>query len=75
MNKKWKMPQWMKAYAPLFVNTGIGATVENIEQMMNSNTNPIVNLPVSTLEACVKSQVAFLHQLQSAGALSGKIHS
>jgi hypothetical protein len=39
MNKKWKMPQWMKAYAPLFVNTGIGATVENIEQMMNSNTN------------------------------------
>ncbi len=60
MSKKWKMPEWMKPYAPLIVNTGIGPTVENIEQMMNDSTDPCVNLPRSTLEACVKSQVALL---------------
>lgn len=64
------MPDWMKPYAGLIVNTGIEPTVPNIEEMMNGNTDPRVNLPRSTLEACVKSQVAFLGILHARAMLA-----
>lgn len=63
--KKWKMPKWMKRYAPFICNTGGG----NIEDMMNGHADPVINLPLSTLQACVKSQVHFLQQLREAGLL------
>lgn len=54
--KKWTMPKWMELYRNCIVNTGGNA----IEDMVNGDANPQVNLPLSTLQACVKSQVALL---------------
>jgi hypothetical protein len=61
--RRWRMPDWMKPYAPLFINTGREPTVEAIEEMYNGRADPLINLPLSTLEACVKSQVGFLMKL------------
>lgn len=55
------MPAWMEPYRALIVNTG----GNKIEDMMNGNADPRVNLPLSTLQACVKSQVIFLEQLRT----------
>jgi len=63
--KKWKMPTWMEPYRNLIVNTG----GNSVEDMMNGNADPRVNLPLSTLQACVKSQVLLLAKLREAGAL------
>jgi hypothetical protein len=57
--KAWAMPAWMKPYAPLIVNTG----GNDITQMMNGHADPLINLPLSTLQACVKSQVDLLERL------------
>jgi len=71
--KRWTMPDWMRPYAPLFINTGREPTVAAIEEMNNGNTDPRINLPLSTLEACVKTQVGFLTRLKNRGALSGTL--
>jgi hypothetical protein len=62
---KWTMPKWMEAYREFICNTG-GNTVE---RLMNGTTNPIVNLPLSTLECAVKSQVILLEILHKNGKL------
>lgn len=67
---KWTMPHWMMTYAPLFVNTGCEPTVDNIERMVNSHTDPVINLPVSTLEACVKTQVHLLTRMKDRGLIA-----
>jgi len=63
--KKWTMPKWMEPFRKHIRNTG-GNTVE---QLMNGNDSPDVNLPLSTLQACVKSQVSLLVQLHNSGWL------
>jgi hypothetical protein len=63
--KAWIMPDWMEPYRQAFCNTG-GNTVECL---VNGDTDPVINLPVSTLEACVKSQVLFLEALKRQGRL------
>lgn len=63
--EKWKMPTWMKAFISYIVNTG----GNDIEDMVNSNTDPFINLPRSTLEACVKSQVRLLEALHDDGEI------
>ena len=60
MKKKWAMPKWMEGYCGLIVNTG----GNSIEDMMNGDADPRINLPLSTLQACVKSQVMLLHRLR-----------
>lgn len=62
---KWKMPSWMERYRSLIVNTG----GNSIEEMMNGNADPRVNLPLSTLQACVKSQVSLLENMRRSGIL------
>lgn len=61
VTKKWKMPKWMEPYREQIVNTS-GNTVED---MVNGNASPIINLPLSTLQACVKSQVLLLGNLHT----------
>lgn len=61
----WVMPGWMESYRALIVNTG----GNSIEDMMNGNESPLINLPLSTLQACVKSQVALLEGLRRIGVL------
>lgn len=61
--RKWKMPKWMVLYASDVTNTGREPTVANIEWMYNDDADPRINLPLSTLEACVKSQVSLLYRL------------
>jgi hypothetical protein len=56
----------MEPYRALIVNTG-GNT---IEEMMNGNADPRINLPLSTLQACVKSQVALLTILHDRAAIA-----
>lgn len=66
MMKKWKMPKWMKGYESMIVNTG----GNDVEEMVNGNADPFINLPLSTLQACVKSQVSLLTRLHDAGLLA-----
>ena len=63
--KRWKMPRWMEPYRDLLVNTGGNP----VEDMMNGNASPLVNLPLSTLQAAVKSQVGLLYQLHESELL------
>jgi hypothetical protein len=63
--RKWKMPKWMEKYRSLIQNTG----GNDIESMQNGNANPQINLPLSTLQACVKSQVSLLYVLKEKGLL------
>lgn len=67
--RKWKMPDWMKPYARLIGNTGHDPTIENIEKIFNGYTDPTINLPLSLLQACVKSQVELLVELYIAKEL------
>lgn len=55
----------MKPYRELIVNTG----GNSVEEMMNGNASPLVNLPLSTLQACVKSQIALLNRLHDRESL------
>lgn len=61
--QKWTMPTWMHPYAEYFTNTGCEPTIENIEELVNGNDDPAINLPMSTIQFGVKSQVAFLTRL------------
>ena len=59
--RKQKLPKWMKPYLPFIVNTG----GNNVEEMYNGHADPRVNLPLSTLQACVKSQILLLYVLKN----------
>lgn len=63
--RKWTMPKWMEPYRDAIRNTGGNA----VEEMMNGNADPRINLPLSTLQACVKSQVGLLEVLRERGLL------
>jgi hypothetical protein len=65
---KWKMPKWMEPYRGSICNTG----GNSIEDMMNGKADPFANLPLSTLQACVKSQVSLLYTLHKQGTLRAK---
>lgn len=60
MSNKWTMPEWMEPFRESICNTG----GNSVEDMMNGHANPRVNLPLSTLQACVKSQVLLLENLR-----------
>ena len=62
----WVMPEWMEPYREYIRNTGGNV----IEDMVNGNADPIINLPLSTLQACVKSQVSMLEGLFVNGKLN-----
>lgn len=61
----WTMPDWMEPYRESIINTG----GNSVEDMMNGNADPFINLPLSTLQACVKSQVGMLGLLHKRGVL------
>jgi hypothetical protein len=63
--KKWIMPDWMERFRSCIVNTG----GNSVEDLMNGHDDPVVNLPLSTLQACVKSQVAMLEKMRRSGML------
>ena len=65
------MPAWMKPYARHVTNTGTNEPdrVAVVERMYNDTADPRINLPLSTLQACVKSQVGLLYVLHEAGLL------
>lgn len=68
---RWRMPHWMKPLAPLVTNTGTNEAdrVKVIEEMYNGRADPVINLPLSTLQACVKSQVGLLYNMHRVGLL------
>ena len=68
-NEVWKMPDWMKPLAPMFANTGREANVEAIEELFNGTTDPLINLPLSTIEFGIKSQVTLLYILYKSSKL------
>lgn len=61
----WVMPDWMEPYRAFICNTGGNP----VEEMVNGNANTFSNLPLSTLQACVKSQVVLLSSLHAAGLI------
>lgn len=63
--ENWIMPYWMEKYRLFIVNTG----GNRVEDMMNGHADPFSNLPLSTLQACVKSQIILLNNLHDAGLL------
>ena len=65
--RKWKMPKWIEPFRATILNTG----GNSIEDLMNDDASPLVNLPLSTLQACVKSQVGLLQFLAYDGKLIG----
>ncbi len=64
--KKWKMPEWMETYRGC-VYTG-GNTVEDI---LNGDVDesPWDDVPLSMLQACVRSQISLLIHLHNRGLL------
>jgi hypothetical protein len=64
-NKKWVMPDWMKPYREMFCNTG----GNSVEDLINGNADPIVNLPLSTIQFGAKSQLGMILRLHEAGKL------
>ncbi len=63
--EQWKMPKWMERYRHFICNTG----GNDVVAMVNGNADPFINLPLSTLQACVKSQVILLNTLHQKGML------
>ena len=60
-----KLPLWIRPYLAHIWNTG----GNDIEDLWNGDADPFINLPLSTLQACVKSQIMLLHRLHDAGLL------
>lgn len=58
----WTMPEWMKRYASLIVNTG-GNNIEDLVNDDGTNSNVFNNAPRALICAAVKSQVALLELL------------
>lgn len=65
--RPWLIPDWMRPYVQYIVNTG----GNDVEDMINGHADPLINLPLSTLQACVKSQVMLLEQLHHDKKLAG----
>ncbi len=63
----WVMPAWMEPYRDLIINTG----GNSVDELMNDDSSPLINLPRSTLAACVKSQVGLLGILHDRDLLAG----
>jgi hypothetical protein len=61
MEKLWTMPDWMESLRKFIGNTG----GNSVEAMVNGDATPFSNLPLSTLQACVKSQVNLLERLHN----------
>lgn len=66
--KKWKMPEWMEQYRPLFHNTG-GNSVEDLYNDDGRNSNAFNNPIRGMLCGGVKSQVALLNDLHNLGKI------
>lgn len=66
----WKMPMWMWDFVGEFANTGREPTIAAIEELYNGNADPLINLPLSTIQFGVKSQVALLYGLRRRGFIS-----
>ena len=66
---EWSMPPWMEKYRDCFNNTG----GNSIEDLMNREVNPQVNLPVWVLKVAVESQVNFLLKLHKDGLLAATV--
>lgn len=64
--RNWTMPKWMEPYRDLIGNTG----GNSIEEMMNDDSSPAINLPRAVLAVAVKSQVGLLHTLRERGMLA-----
>jgi len=60
-----ELPLWMRPYLVYICNTG----GNDIEDMWNGDADPVINLPLSTLQAAVKSQIILLQRLYDAGLL------
>ena len=56
------MPEWMKRYASLIVNTG-GNNIEDLVNDDGTNSNVFNNAPRALICAAVKSQVTLLELL------------
>ena len=69
--RKWKMPKWMEPFREYIGNTG----GNDVEDLVNAQTNPEVNLPLWTLQACVQSQCALLERLRKNSCLREKATS
>ena len=63
--KLWTMPAWMEPYRELIRNTG----GNSVEDLVNSDADARVNLPLAMLAACVTSQVGLLNSLRARGLL------
>jgi len=62
---KWAMPEWMERFRGCICNTG----GNSIEDCMNGNADPIINLPLSTIQFGVKSQVGLLYAMHKQGMI------
>lgn len=66
--KIWIIPEWMKQYLPLIMNTG-GNNVEDLVNDDGTNSNVFNNAPRALICTAVKSQVALLELLHEKGLL------
>lgn len=64
--RKWVMPGWMEKFRGYIVN---GTGGNSVEDLMNGNANPVVNLPLSILQACVKMRVEMLERMRKDGMI------
>lgn len=58
----WTMPKWMKKYESMITNTG----GNDVTELFNGNADPFINLPLSTIQAMTKAQIALLVKLHKA---------
>lgn len=68
MRRVWTMPDWMRPYEDLFINTG-GNTVEDLMNRHPSDANVVINAPLALICVAVESQVALLEELRNRGLL------
>jgi hypothetical protein len=62
---KWQMPEWMKKYEDMIVNTG----GNKVEDMYNRKINTFANAIEAVLISSVQGQVDLLTQLHDRGML------
>lgn len=62
---EWTMPKWMEPYRRCLVNSA----GNSVEELVNGNDNPLINLPLSTLQFGMKSQVQLLEVMHAYGML------
>jgi hypothetical protein len=62
------MPDWMKPYAKMILNTG-GNNIEDLINDDGTNSNIFNNAPRALICVSVKNQVGLLEQLHDKGLL------